>query len=168
MVFKPGRSGNPPGRPKGARGLAYYIRELTDQFRDLADTLYAIATDEEQAAKDRVAAVNALLDRGLGKPFQAVEMAVAVSHEERPPEQIRAADYSRLSPAELASLHELRLASARLEARALGYELEDQAQGGAPRVKALEAAVSAVAEGTLEGEYEEDDADGEDDWWGDD
>ena len=35
--FKPGQSGNPNGRPKGAAGLAKYIKEQTGEGKELAD-----------------------------------------------------------------------------------------------------------------------------------
>jgi hypothetical protein len=78
--FKPGVSGNPGGRPKtpqtievrriilGAREAA---REMT---LDAIDTLAAIMKDPKAPAAARISAAVALLDRGHGRPFQAVHV----------------------------------------------------------------------------------------------
>jgi hypothetical protein len=71
MRFEKGRSGNPGGRPKGDGE----IRELARQHTTTAlRTLKEIA-DHGQNESARVAAANALLDRGWGKP--AVPVAAA-------------------------------------------------------------------------------------------
>src|SRR5580704_1498357 len=82
--FKPGVSGNPGGRPKtpqtievrriilGAREAA---RELT---LDAIDTLAAIMKDPKAPAAARISAAVALLDRGHGRPNQAVDVNVGV------------------------------------------------------------------------------------------
>jgi hypothetical protein len=66
--FQPGQSGNPGGRPKAA----HHIRDLARQHTEAA----VLALVEALAAKSertRVAAAEALLDRGWGRPMQAVE-----------------------------------------------------------------------------------------------
>ncbi len=66
--FQPGQSGNPGGRKKSdeVRALA---REFTaESIQTLAD----ICRNPKATAPARVAAATALLDRGWGKPTQAV------------------------------------------------------------------------------------------------
>lgn len=65
-------SPNPSGRPKGA---AQAVRELVHPAR-LAQILLEIAQDTEVAAKDRIAAAKALLDRGWGTPPSSVVVSV--------------------------------------------------------------------------------------------
>ena len=69
--FKPGQSGNPGGRPK----VLAQVRELArEKSVEAINTLVAIMRDEAQDARARVAAANAILDRGWGKPAQAIEL----------------------------------------------------------------------------------------------
>lgn len=68
--FQKGQSGNPGGRPKeDAR-----VKELARTHTETAiNTLVSIMTGKKSPAAARVAAANALLDRGYGKPTQALE-----------------------------------------------------------------------------------------------
>lgn len=76
MAFEKGRSGNPGGRPK----IAANVMELARKHTEAAmNTLAQAMEDVEAPWATRVAASSALLDRGWGKPFQAV--AVANSNE---------------------------------------------------------------------------------------
>jgi hypothetical protein len=63
MVFKPGISGNPGGRPKG-KGIAALAREHTDKAMEV---LVAGMGDDDPRV--RVAAAKEVLDRGWGKPL---------------------------------------------------------------------------------------------------
>ena len=63
-----GKSANPGGRPKGQ----HRIKELAlERCPEALDILFELArTAESEPA--RVSACNAILDRGLGKPVQAI------------------------------------------------------------------------------------------------
>lgn len=73
--FKPGESGNPAGRPKGAEGLAAYIRQKTRDCFELVDLMIEIAHDAQKAS-DRIAAIEWLSNRGLGKVTDKLEVGV--------------------------------------------------------------------------------------------
>lgn len=69
MTFKPGQSGNPSGRAKGLGKL----RELAQVHTESAlQTLVDIMNNKQATENSRVAAANSLLDRGWGKPSQAI------------------------------------------------------------------------------------------------
>jgi hypothetical protein len=68
--WKPGQSGNPGGRPKVAGDLRDLARTYT---HTAVATLVSIMSDHQAPAAARVTAANALLDRGHGKPIQAME-----------------------------------------------------------------------------------------------
>jgi hypothetical protein len=67
--FQPGQSGNPGGRPKASAKVRDLAREYTEQALQV---LVQIATEGESEAA-RVAAANAILDRGYGKPSQPID-----------------------------------------------------------------------------------------------
>ena len=65
-----GRSGNPGGRPKALADVQAYARQQTNRA---IDVLAAIMIDEKASPAARIAAANALLDRGYGKPTFIVD-----------------------------------------------------------------------------------------------
>lgn len=68
--FTKGNLANPGGRPKSD----HKITDLARKHTNLAlNTLAEIAGDKEATHSARVAAATALLDRGWGKPRQALE-----------------------------------------------------------------------------------------------
>jgi hypothetical protein len=68
--FQPGKSGNPGGRPK----IVGEVQELARSHATAAiETLAEIMQNEKAPCAARVAAASAILDRGYGKPPQAVE-----------------------------------------------------------------------------------------------
>ena len=75
--WEPGQSGNPAGRPKGAVGLARYIREHSLDGRVLADFLLRLVHCEgvvmdlcKVTMDHRLEAVRILLNRGFGRPVE--------------------------------------------------------------------------------------------------
>lgn len=67
MPFQPGQSGNPGGRPAESSALKKMAREHAVK----AVAVLVSALDDEDA-RIRVAAASAILDRGFGKPAQAI------------------------------------------------------------------------------------------------
>ena len=68
--FKPGQSGNPNGRP---RVLADVQNAAREHSCEAIDTLAQIMRNPKAPAAARTSAACALLDRGYGKPSQAIE-----------------------------------------------------------------------------------------------
>jgi hypothetical protein len=68
MAFVKGQSGNPGGRPE-----TRYIKDLARaRTTEALDTLAEVLKDKEAPHAARVSAANSLLDRGWGKPAQAI------------------------------------------------------------------------------------------------
>ena len=71
--WQKGQSGNPRGRRKEVGP----VRELAKQYTEAAiECLAEVMQDKTAPHSARVAAAEALLARGWGKPQQAIEMAV--------------------------------------------------------------------------------------------
>ena len=69
-VIRPGQSGNPGGRPKGLIEVVTLARAQTRAaIRPLADII-----QDGQSEAAHIAAANALLDRGWGKPREPIEL----------------------------------------------------------------------------------------------
>jgi hypothetical protein len=79
--FRPGQSGNPTGRPKRPatietrRIFRDVLTAARERTQDAIDTLASIMRDPKAPAAARVSAAQALLDRGYGKPAQAIEVS---------------------------------------------------------------------------------------------
>lgn len=67
--FVKGVSGNPGGRPKKLESLTALAQEHTD---DALAALVEVMNNRAAAPSARVSAAQAVLDRGWGKPLQAV------------------------------------------------------------------------------------------------
>jgi hypothetical protein len=70
--FRKGQSGNPGGRPKIFTEVKQAAREHTEAA---IAALVGVVNNEEAPAAARVAAANAILDRGWGKPETYTNMA---------------------------------------------------------------------------------------------
>lgn len=68
MVFKPGQSGNPGGRPKGAAGVAKLIHEATGGGKELVEWALTIWRDATNTMTDRKWAFDWLSNRYMGTP----------------------------------------------------------------------------------------------------
>jgi hypothetical protein len=81
--FKPGKSGNPGGRPKGVSKLVVAdVRALARSYgEDAIGALVSIMQTVKTPPAARVAAANAILDRGWGKPSQKMDVAGGVTLE---------------------------------------------------------------------------------------
>lgn len=71
-VWKPGQSGNPNGRPK----LAYDIQALAREHTAAALKALVEALADQRT---KVAAAQALLDRGYGRPIQSHDIRHSVA-----------------------------------------------------------------------------------------
>jgi hypothetical protein len=82
--FKPGVSGNPDGRPKRpeaieARRVVADVKSAARELTPVAmETLEKAMTDQKAPWAAKITAAIAILDRGWGKPTQAVEANVNI------------------------------------------------------------------------------------------
>lgn len=79
MAFQKGQSGNPGGRPKEDAEVKALARSAGPEA--IEKLVELMRCDEKRTA---LAAAQALLDRGYGKPSQAVELSggLDVTHEQ--------------------------------------------------------------------------------------
>lgn len=91
MPFQKGQSGNPGGRPKAylsdERSLSELAREHT---AEAVETLAALMRNTGTPAAARIAAASTILERGWGRPTQAVAIAAAVEPAYMDPDEARA------------------------------------------------------------------------------
>src|SRR5262249_39682321 len=93
--FRPGASGNPGGRPAA---LAE-VKQLARQHTALAIQKIAHIAEQRHSEMAQIAAANALLDRGWGRPTQPVS-----GDDEMPPVGISGTAVATLTPEERAQL----------------------------------------------------------------
>ena len=72
MKFRKGQSGNPGGRPK----VLGEVQELARQYAPKAIVELARLALKAKSETARIAAIRELLDRGYGRPRQAIEVSV--------------------------------------------------------------------------------------------
>ncbi len=72
--FRPGRSGNPGGRPKGLTEAC--ARLVGDNGEAIAEFMYEVMNDEAARTADRLEAAKWLADRAFGRSVQAVDIDV--------------------------------------------------------------------------------------------
>jgi hypothetical protein len=71
--FKPGKSGNPNGRPKGSLNLSSELR------RELAKLVTVRENGEAKKVSKRVALIKSLIAKGLGGEVKAIGVALQLN-----------------------------------------------------------------------------------------
>jgi hypothetical protein len=73
MVFKPGQSGNPAGKPAYETGDFDILTEARKHARQAMQVLLTTARNKKASGATRVLAANSILDRAYGKPAQHID-----------------------------------------------------------------------------------------------
>ena len=97
--WKIGQSGNPGGRPTGFAVMRDLARQKTEKA---INTLVSVMDGRKSPPNAQVAAAVALLDRGWGRPPQAMEFSATEGESSS-----RAWDFSKLTKEELVVLESL-------------------------------------------------------------
>lgn len=87
--FTPGRSGNPSGRPKRDERHQRIEDIAKEHTEDAIAALADIANNPESNERARVAAAEAILDRGWGRPVERSEQGTPGAFGRESPEEIR-------------------------------------------------------------------------------
>lgn len=104
MPWKPGRSGNPAGRPKETEDMRK-ARELAQQHSVRAiQRLVKLLGSKNESVVIRAAEV--ILDRGLGKPVNVIDMLASGVGDDPTPAR-STLDLSRLTKEERETLRDL-------------------------------------------------------------
>lgn len=72
--WKKGQSGNPSGKPKGAKEFAVRIREATNNGEDLIAKALEIMNNPKERASDQLSALKWLANYAFGKPLETVDL----------------------------------------------------------------------------------------------
>jgi len=114
----PGSNNNPSGRPKGFRGVAEYIREQSNDFRELIDFAFKVFRNDDglYTTQQQIDAKDWLADRGLGRAVQQIELDASMTTQNVTIEG--SIDITRLSVDQLANLESLLTAATLTEATA--------------------------------------------------
>jgi hypothetical protein len=86
--YAPGQSGNPNGRPRSASTAQLYMLRY---FREAADLLVQIMRTGSKEDAVRLAAIKEVLDRGLGKAPQAINLDLTMDRQlkDMSPDELR-------------------------------------------------------------------------------
>ena len=125
----PGQSGNPSGRPKRDEDLAVLARMYTE---DAIAALVSIANDPTANASARISAANSLLDRGHGRPPQAVAVKTG-SNDDAFLRVWRYLTVGRGSQSQRMSLTRSSPRHAKIRSRLLGMQSERLRRQASPR-----------------------------------
>jgi len=116
--FKPGKSGNPGGRPAVAKEVR---AQAMQHSAEAIEVLVKLMRNEKAPPAARAAAANAVLDRAVGKPESSLNAKIETT-ETKP-------DFSVLSPDELEIWHKGHAMLAPLIDKVLHQNSEHETEG---------------------------------------